>query len=122
MFDQTFVDTQIHARSPWSMAASLTLQAGLVGGVLLISLLHPEVLTPRMDSPVVYVPRMLAEPALAVVTPAQQPSAPRSFIDVSPAMARYAPRSVVNLAEVPEGAIAAPTGLIGGPVLILLDT
>lgn len=44
MFEQTFVQTQAQTSKPWTVAASLTLQCGLIGIALLIPLLHPEAL------------------------------------------------------------------------------
>ncbi|HXJ39870.1 MAG TPA: energy transducer TonB [Bryobacteraceae bacterium] len=117
MFDQTFVDTQIHARRPWSMAVSLTLQVGLVGIVLLIPLLHPEVLTPRPETPVIYVPRVLAEVPVPVVVQTRERVVRRSLTDLMPSTVRYAPRRIVDLADVPEGAVSAPVGMLTGPTL-----
>ena len=47
MFDQTFVNTQAHARRPWTVAASLTLQTGLVAVAVILPMLHPEILRPK---------------------------------------------------------------------------
>jgi len=44
MFEQTFVQTQAATRRPWTVAMSLSLQAVVVGVILLIPLLHPEVM------------------------------------------------------------------------------
>lgn len=44
MFEQTFVQTQAATRRPWTVALSLSLQAVVVGVILLIPLLHPEVM------------------------------------------------------------------------------
>ena len=51
MFDQTFVENAARTRRPWSLAASLTLQAGLLTGALLLPLLHPEVPVLRIERP-----------------------------------------------------------------------
>lgn len=44
MFEQTFVQTQAATRRPWTVAMSLSLQAVVVGVILLIPLLHPAVM------------------------------------------------------------------------------
>lgn len=41
MFEQTFVQTQAKTRKPWTVAASLTIQCGIVAVILLIPLLRP---------------------------------------------------------------------------------
>ncbi|HVY92082.1 MAG TPA: TonB family protein [Bryobacteraceae bacterium] len=44
MFEQSFVQTQAATRRPWTVAVSLSLQAIVVGIVLLIPLLHPAMM------------------------------------------------------------------------------
>jgi protein TonB len=46
MFDQTFVTGPAKTRTPWSVAVSLTLQAGLVAILLILPLLHIAALQP----------------------------------------------------------------------------
>ncbi len=55
MFEQTFVPTQTHARRPWTLAASLTLQTGLVAVAIILPMLHPELLQPKFEIPI-YLP------------------------------------------------------------------
>jgi periplasmic protein TonB len=56
MFDQTFVNSHAHTRKPWTVAVSLTLQTGLVGLIVILPMLHPELLKPKaLDMPV-YLP------------------------------------------------------------------
>jgi protein TonB len=56
MFDQTFVNTHAHTRRPWTVAASLTLQTGLVGLIILAPTLHPEMLKPKPLEMAIYLP------------------------------------------------------------------
>ena len=44
MFEQTFVNTHAQARRPWTVAASLTLQTGLVALAVILPMLNPEML------------------------------------------------------------------------------
>ena len=54
MFEQTFVNAPARARRPWTIAASLTLQASAITALLLLPLLHPEVLTPHPEQPLYF--------------------------------------------------------------------
>jgi len=51
MFDQTFVNTGGHTNKPWSVAVSLAAQGLLVGTALIVPILHPELLHPKIDTP-----------------------------------------------------------------------
>jgi len=49
MFEQTFIQTQVQTRKPWTAAVSLSVQCLAVAVLLAIPLLHPETL--RMPDP-----------------------------------------------------------------------
>jgi protein TonB len=51
MFDQTFVNTHANTRKSWTVAVSMTAQTVVVGTLLLVPLLHPEILYPKLDPP-----------------------------------------------------------------------
>jgi protein TonB len=52
MFDQTFVDTGGPTRKPWTVAASFAAQSALISVALIIPILHPGLLQPKIDTPV----------------------------------------------------------------------
>jgi protein TonB len=79
MFDQTFVNVNARTRRPWTVAASLALQAGFVAVMLILPLLHPQVPHVKLEAPVEV--RLLpltteAQPPLKAV-PGPAPMAPR---------------------------------------------
>lgn len=120
MFEQTFVGTQKNVRGPWSMAASLTVQAGLVGLVLLIPLLHPEAPTLRMETPAVYVPHIITQPPptvnTAVPVPGQLPTFMNSILSIKTLVG---PRNVVPLGDVPDTGVPTTIGPIAGPGILM---
>lgn len=66
MFEQTFVQTQVQTRRPWTVVASLSLQCGVVGIVLLIPLLHTEaLLMPEAPKSVIF-RAIITQPPLPV--------------------------------------------------------
>jgi protein TonB len=70
MFDQTFVNTHAHTRRPWTVVASLTLQTGLVGLIILLPMLHPEMLKPKPLEMAIYLPmRATPQPPPELRTP-----------------------------------------------------
>ena len=52
MFDQTFVDMHSETRKPWTVGVSLLAQSGLVAVALIVPLMHPEILHPKLDLPI----------------------------------------------------------------------
>jgi hypothetical protein len=62
MFDQTFVDTHAHTRKPWTFSASIAAQTGVVAVVLIVPLMHPEILHPRMEPPIFVALKPLTHP------------------------------------------------------------
>ena len=77
MFEQTFVNAHAETRKPWTVAASLTLQAGCVVTVLLLPLLHPGTITPRFDFQTPLILTKLAPPPLRPELPRTAAAAPR---------------------------------------------
>jgi protein TonB len=113
MFDQTFVNTHANTRKFGSVAASLAAQTMLVGTLLLIPLLHPEILYPKIDAPVfihLQPVKPIVQAAVAKTVSTGSTAAPKIF-----QMPRNIPTGVkqavdANIAA-PEtfvGAIAAP--------------
>lgn len=101
MFEQTFVDTQTRARQPWTMAASATLQTGLVGLLILIPLLHPVGPLMRLDAPpVIYRPVTMVPPPVANVIRASKATS-LTFSDILRAPVRV-PREIAQIADLPE--------------------
>lgn len=104
MFDQTFVNTHAYARRPWTVAASLALQTGLVAVAIVLPMLHPEILRPKLEVPVYLPVRLKAQqlPAEARTTPRPVTATPHPvFASVFTAPARV-PAHVSMIADVPE--------------------
>lgn len=103
MFEQTFVDTHTRARQPWTLAASATVQTGLVGLLLLIPLLHPEGPLLRLDTPpVIYRPVTVIQPPPPTIT-GTRPTRATSLL-FSPIL-RAPPRistRIVSISDAPE--------------------
>lgn len=81
MFDQTFVNTHAQSRKPWTVAVSLTLQTGLVGVIVILPMLHPELLKPKALEMPLYLPfrQEPKPPAIEKITARSASSAPRVF-------------------------------------------
>jgi len=67
MFDQTFVNTHAQTRRPWTVAVSLTLQTGLVGLIVILPMLHPELLKPKALEMPIYLPIRQTPPVPDVI-------------------------------------------------------
>jgi periplasmic protein TonB len=89
LFDQTFVDTHVQTRRPWTLAASLTIQTVLVAILLLSPLLHIAALQP---------PETL--PLLLSLQPLRQPPQPPAKATPQTAAARPIFRGAVLQAPV----------------------
>lgn len=103
MFEQTFVDTQTRVRQPWTMAASATLQTGLVGLLILIPLLHPEGPLMRLDAPpVIYRPvTVVPQPPIPVNLSRPTRATSLLFSDVLRGPTKV-PREIATFTDVPE--------------------
>ena len=113
MFEQTFVNTRAQAGRPWSVAASLMLQTGVVGVLVIYPLLHPEVLHPKLDVPI-WVPRQPVVSKLeSVPKSAQRPatSSPRPVFPQPLTMPTTVPARVARIEDVPP----AGDAIIAGP-------
>lgn len=112
MFDQTFVDTQNRTRSPWSMAASLTVQTGAVGMLLLIPLLHPEGPFMKVEAPpLIYRANVLAPDPIAPVVAQRSVASPRAVYRPTISAPVMIPKGVAHIEEAPE--VGLQTGIIG---------
>lgn len=117
MFDQTFVNTQAHARRPWTVAASLTLQTGLVAVAVILPMLHPELLQPKFEIPI-YLP-MRPKPKPVQVEMTAAPSSARraaapTYITSVPKGAPVIRREVGMADEAPDLATAPFAGQSSG--------
>jgi protein TonB len=102
MFDQTFVNTGGPTRKPWTVAASFAGQGVLVGALLMIPILNPGILQPKLELPIwVHL----------------QPMKELPKADVSRAAASHlaAPRMYVPI-EVPKGPVRKVDTSIGDAV------
>jgi protein TonB len=118
MFEQTFVQTQAATRRPWTVAVSLSLQAVVVGVILLIPLLHPEVMrippVPQVHSISTWTnlaPRPVPVTASARVSAPSTIRVPRLYYPTVPQQ----PSNVTRPIEVPAtdgfGAFSDPVAL-----------
>ncbi len=110
MFDQTFVGLQSEAKKPWTVAASLAFQCGVVGILLLIPLLHPELLQLKIEVPIFIPLRPLTEvkPAVAVAAAHRQGPA-RTFT----APTKIPDRIAVVVEDAPPAEVAVNFGPVG---------
>jgi protein TonB len=113
MFDQTFVNTHPHARRPWTVAASLALQTGLVAVAVILPLLNPEILRPKLQDPVYFVLRQTVKQPVAVELAAMRHSTPRVF---NQALLLTAPRSIPAHANLitDDAPVVSSAGLMPG--------
>ena len=111
MFEQTFVNTHAPAGKPLTVAASLMLQTALVGALILIPLLHPDVLHPNFEMPV-WVPMKRAVQKLEPAPPSpQQHAAPRPTFPHPLLMPTTVPARIARIVDAPpEGDL-----IIAGP-------
>ena len=88
MFEQSVLDNSRHSRSKWSWLG-LVIQAGLVGGMLLVPMISPEILSVMLPKALIYVPVKQLAPVEVEV---QQRSGPVSQSPNAVAAARPAAR------------------------------
>ena len=69
MFDQTFVNTHAQTNRPWTVAASLTLQTGVVALAVILPMLNPEMLRPIALPMPIYLPMRTAPQPPKVAIP-----------------------------------------------------
>ncbi len=115
MFDQTFVNTQAQTRKSWTVLVSLTGQTLLVGTLMLIPLLHPEVLYPKIDTKIFLPVRSrapLQQVAAAHAVAASHSITPKAFTQPAEIPKGVTQSRNVSIAEAPEG--FAITGAIPG--------
>ena len=104
MFEQTFVNTHAQTRRPWTVALSLGLQTGLIAIVLVLPLLHPEVLHPKLDVPIwvsLHQAKPEPPPEVREVRPMAS-SRPRPLFDQVFHMPIAVPRRIDMSADAPE--------------------
>jgi protein TonB len=70
MFEDSLVESrvgQVSSSKRWTMLASISLQVGVAGVVMMLPLLHPEAMPFRVEAPKLVMPLMLKPPVLVVV-------------------------------------------------------
>jgi protein TonB len=105
MFDQTFVNTHAQTRKSWTVLVSLTGQTLLVGTLMLIPLLHPEVLYPKIDTKIFLPVRSRPPAAQQTAThavPTSHSFVPKVFTAPNIPKGVTQPRNV-NMTAAPEG-------------------
>jgi protein TonB len=114
MFDQTFVNTHAQTRKPFTIAVSLGIQTLFVGTLLLVPILHPEILQPKINVPLYVHLRAAPEPPKVATTPtaaagtAHSP-VPRAFV---------APTTIpTGVRHIEDAGIGAPDVAIAGPAI-----
>jgi protein TonB len=101
MFEQTFVNTHAHTRRPWAVAASLTLQTGLVAVAVILPMLHPEILHPNLQNPI-YLPMRPKAQLVAVENPVVRGSvSPRIVADSVFRPPTTVPRTISEAGDAP---------------------
>src|SRR5665213_236837 len=109
MFDQTFVDTHAQTRKPLTVGISLAIQTGIVAVVLIVPLLHPEILHPKLDAPLFFVALKQLKPQPPVEARTSAPPA-KSAHRVFTAPARV-PERIANVVDLTS--VAAPPDSLG---------
>jgi protein TonB len=120
MFDQTFVNARAETRKPWTVGLSLALQTGLVAIALIVPLLHPEILHPKIDMPVFVTLRPLKQPPTEVRSKTlPTKSAPHVFVGPTRIPQRIATIADISSAAEPDTfAIAGALPDIGASGII----
>src|ERR1700722_4514723 len=117
MFDQTFVDTHTETRKPWTVGVSLLAQTGLVAAALIVPLMHPEILHPKLDMPIFVVLKQLKQQpppqqVRTTVTPVK--AAPHAFVAPTRVPERIAKVIDIGAASEPDNfALVGPSSNMG---------
>lgn len=116
MFEQTFVNTHAQTRRPWTVAASLTLQTGLVAVVIVLPLLHPEILHPNFQVPIYLPMRVRPEPVPVQIPVVRGSISPRVFNTLVLSMPTRVPSTISMAGDAPEVSAYAGVSADSGPV------
>jgi protein TonB len=119
MFDQTFVEGRTRAAKPFTFGASLIIQTAVVAAAVVIRIAYPEVLQPKIDTPI-YASLKIAKQAPPEVKPAVQQvsKAPRAFIGPVRVPERIARVVDLNVAEPDALSVIGADSAISSPILI----
>lgn len=118
MFDQTFVNTHAQARRPWTVAASLTLQTGLVALAVILPMLHPEILHPNFQVPIYLPMRPVPQPVVERM-PVVRGGSPRVFNSSTLTAPTSVPRKIRMADDAPEVSAYTGIGSVSGSVAII---
>jgi protein TonB len=120
MFEQTFVNTHAQAGRPWTVAASLTLQTGLVALAVILPMLHPEMLHPNFQVPVYLQMRVKPQPVPMNVPVVRGSISSRVFNTSLFTAPNHVPRNISMAVDAPEISAysftsdSGPIGIIPG--------
>jgi protein TonB len=120
MFEQTFLEGRTRASKPFTFGASLIIQTAVVAAAVVIRIAYPEVLEPKIDTPI-FATLKIAKQQPPEVKPAVQRSsraAPRAFVGPLRVPDRIARVIDLNVAEPDVPSVFGPDIAIGSPTLI----
>lgn len=105
MFDQTFVNTGGPTQKPWTVAASFPAQGAVLGAALLVPILQPGLLHPKIDPPIFIHLEPVHELARteAPKTLSRSRSLTKAFVFPTKALARLLPQVDSNLSNYDPG-------------------
>ncbi|HKD10278.1 MAG TPA: TonB family protein [Bryobacteraceae bacterium] len=120
MFDQTFVEGRTRASRPFTFGASLAIQTVVVAAAVVIRIAYPEVLQPKIDTPIFASLRIAKQPPPAVKPTVQRASktTPRAFVGPLRVPDRIARVVDLNAAEPDVSSVLGANVAIGSPILI----
>jgi periplasmic protein TonB len=125
VFEQTFVNTSAQTRRPWTVAASVALQTGLVAIAFLAPLMHIAALQRPQPVPIWLPPQTLREqppqPAARTVAPTVATTR-RVFILPTLQPPTTVPRTIDTTPDAPEPPSVFVAGPTGSPVLAGLQS
>jgi len=120
MFDQTFVERRTRVSSPITFGASVIVQSAVVAAVVVIRIGYPEVLQPRVDTPIFASLRIAKQPPPEMKPAIQRASkaVPRTFVGPMRVPDRIARVADLTVSEPDVPSVIGPDSAIGSPILI----
>jgi protein TonB len=119
MFEQTFVNMHAQARRPWTVAASLTLQTGLVALAVILPMFHPEILHPNFQVPTYLPMRVKPQPVPMNVPVVRSSISPRVFNTSLFTAPNHVPRNISMAMDAPEISAYSAFSSDSGPIGII---
>jgi len=120
MFDQTFVEGRTRASKPFTFGASLIIQTAVVAAAVVIRIAYPEVLQPKIDTPIFASLKIAKQPPPELKSAVQRAAkaAPRAFVGPLKVPDRIARVVDMTAAEPDALAVIGPDSAIGSAILI----